>query len=100
MVALPTKVAAAFELIPINVGTHAAGSVATFAKLDEVPQAIFPFASVTAGAANILTVEYTQNPVGDSLLLSANGNVVSPRSSYTVAPPVTAGSGPANISVF
>lgn len=66
---LLSKFAAAFELIPVNVGTQAAASVATFEKLDDVPQATFPFKSVTAGAANTLAVEYTQNPVGEFLLI-------------------------------
>lgn len=66
--ALLSKFAAALPLIPVNVGTQAAAVVATFEKLDNVPQAIFPFESVTAGAANTLAVEYTQNPVGEFLV--------------------------------
>ncbi len=50
------KLAAAFALIPVNVATQAAALGATFEKLDIVPQATFPFASVTAGAAYILAV--------------------------------------------
>lgn len=82
--ALLSKFAAALPLIPVNVGTHAAAVAATFEKLDNVPQATFPLESVTAGAANILAVEYTQNPVGE----------------FTVTPPVSIGSDPASISVF
>ena len=51
----------------MKVGTHAAGSVAAFEKLDNVPQATLPRASVTAGAVKTFTVEYAQNPVGDAL---------------------------------
>ena len=65
--ALLSKFAAALPLIPVNVGTHAAAVAATFEKLDNVPQATFPLESVTAAAANILAVEYTQNPVGEFL---------------------------------
>lgn len=82
--ALLSKFAAALPLIPVNVGTQAAAVAATFEKLDNVPQATFPFESVTAGATNTLAVEYTQNPVGE----------------FIVTPPVTIGSDPANISVF
>jgi len=47
---LPRKYAAAFELMPVKVGTQAAGSVGAFEKLDNVPQATLPFASVTGAA--------------------------------------------------
>jgi len=64
---LLSKYAAAFSLIPVKVGTQAAASVATFEKLDNVPQATFPLESVTAGAAKTFAVEYTQKPVGEAL---------------------------------
>jgi len=44
-------------LIPVKVGTQAGGAVATLEKLDNVPQATFPLASVTAGAENTFAVE-------------------------------------------
>jgi len=64
---LVSKYAAAFELIPVKVGTQAAASVATFEKLDNVPHATFPLESVTAGAVKTFAVEYTRNPVGEAL---------------------------------
>jgi hypothetical protein len=56
-------------LIPVKVGTQAAGSDAALEKLDNVPQATFPLESVTAGATKTFTLEYTQNPVGEAIKL-------------------------------
>lgn len=76
-----SKYAAACEFTAEKVDTHAD---ATEATLEMVPHATFPSASVTAGAAKTLAVEYTQNPVGEA----------------TVTPPVTVGVTPARTSVF